>query len=120
MSDRLDERLAMKMSLLRFTDEQSDRMIELTMREAWALADHLAPLVDELKAEARTQVAEEIAAMADQVADEYETSADDHRDKSDRTTPQGQRHGRTSLTLRDKADAARLVAQEARRIGAKS
>lgn len=33
------EQIAMKLSLVRFTDEQSDRMIELTMREAWPLAD---------------------------------------------------------------------------------
>lgn len=40
MPDReaLAEILAMKMSLVRFSDEESDRMIELTMREAWPLA----------------------------------------------------------------------------------
>jgi hypothetical protein len=32
------EQIAMKLSLVRFSDEQSDRMIELTMREAWPLA----------------------------------------------------------------------------------
>lgn len=32
------EEIAMKLSLVRFSDEESDRMIELTMREAWPLA----------------------------------------------------------------------------------
>lgn len=42
------EILAMRMSTLRFSDEESDRMIELTMREAGALADHLYETVERL------------------------------------------------------------------------
>lgn len=51
------EILAMKMSLLRFDDEQSDRMIELTMREAGALAEHLYETVESL-IDARMTVAQ--------------------------------------------------------------
>ena len=42
------EILAMRMSLCRFSDEESDRMIELTMREAGALAEHLYETVESL------------------------------------------------------------------------
>ena len=39
------EQVAMKLSLVRFSDEESDRMIELTMREAWPLADAVVDLL---------------------------------------------------------------------------
>jgi hypothetical protein len=41
------EEIAMKLSLVRFSDEESDRMIELTMREAWPLADAVLALLTE-------------------------------------------------------------------------
>jgi hypothetical protein len=41
----LAERIAMRLSLVRFTDEESDRMIELTMREAWPLAHAIADML---------------------------------------------------------------------------
>jgi DNA-binding transcriptional regulator YiaG len=40
------EQIAMKLSLVRFSDEESDRMIELTMREAWPLADAVLALIN--------------------------------------------------------------------------
>jgi hypothetical protein len=40
------EQVAMKLSLVRFSDEESDRMVELTMREAWPLADAVVELIN--------------------------------------------------------------------------
>lgn len=40
------EQVAMRLSLVRFSDEESDRMIELTMREAWPLADAVVGMLD--------------------------------------------------------------------------
>ena len=39
------EQIAMRLSLVRFSDEESDRLIELTMREAWPLADAVMDLM---------------------------------------------------------------------------
>lgn len=56
--EALREQIAMKLSLVRFSDEESDRMIELTMREAWPLADAVLAL---LPTEAETKALAETA-----------------------------------------------------------
>lgn len=65
----------------------------------------------------RQQVAEQIAGKADEIAEEHQRKAIEHRDLSDRVTPKGQRHWRTSCAFRDKADGAWEVAHAAREIG---
>jgi hypothetical protein len=65
----------------------------------------------------RQHVAEQVAAKADQIAEQYQASAVEHRDLSDRETEKGKRHMRTAHAFRNKADGAWAVAHAAREIG---
>lgn len=65
----LAEGIAMRLSLVRFTDEESDRMIELTMREAWPLANAIADML--LANEAEPQQADEDAVF-DALLDDWD------------------------------------------------
>jgi hypothetical protein len=66
----------------------------------------------------RQQVAEELVAEADRLADEFQESAVAHRELAgDKESPKGQRHWRTAVAFRNKADGAWAVAAAAREIG---
>jgi hypothetical protein len=68
----------------------------------------------------RQQVAEQIAARADQIAEGFQDTAVAHRDLSDRETEKGKRHQRTAHAFRNKADGAWAVAHDARDFGSTS